>query len=119
MKFFIGILVLVSALYSDITVVASDGDSVTANVSSKASRCDYYIFVDQSGNVIEVIENGHKEVRGGASSALVTMLKERQATHFVAANFGDKLVSALKSNNITYTVTTGSVKNAIGTLIKR
>ena len=118
MKWFIGILVLFSTLYSDVTVVASDGKVVTANVSSKASRCDYYIFVDQNGKVIEVIENGHKEVRGGASSALVTLLKERKATHLIAASFGDKLVSALKSNNIKHTIATGSVKNAIGTLTK-
>ena len=116
MKWFIGLLVLFSTLYSDVTVVASDGDSVTANVSSKASRCDYYIFVDQNGKVIEVIENGHKEVRGGASSALVSMLKEREATHFIAASFGDKLVNALKSNNIKYTASTGSVEKAIETL---
>ena len=116
MKWFIGLLVLFSTLYSDVTVVASDGNVVTANVSSKASRCDYYIFVDQSGKVIEIIENAHKDVRGGASSALVTMLKEREATHLIAASFGDKLVSALKSNNIKYTVATGSVENAIGTL---
>ena len=119
MKWFIGVLIFASAMYADITVVASDGDVITANVSSKASRCDYYIFVDQSGKVIEVIENGHKEVRGGASSALVSMLKKREATHFIAASFGDKLVSALKANNITYTVTSGSVDNAIETLIKR
>ena len=113
MKLLIGILVLCSTLYSDVTVIASDGDVVTANVSSKASRCDYYIFVDQNGKVTEIIENRHKEVRGGASSALVTMLKERQATHFIAASFGDKLVSALRANNIRYTVVTGSVQSAM------
>lgn len=119
MKWFIGLLVLISTLYSDITVIASDGDGVTANVSSKASRCDYYIFVNQSGKVIEIIGNGHKEVRGGASSALVTMLKENEATHFIAASFGGKLISALKSNNIRYTEATGSIQSVIGSLNKK
>lgn len=119
MKWFIGIVVLFSSLYSDLTVVASDGNSLTSNVSSKASRCDYYIFVDQNGKVIQIIENGHKEVRGGASSALVALLKKREATHLIAASFGDKLVGALKSNNIKYTIATGSINHAIGNLVKQ
>ncbi len=118
MKWLVTLFVLLSSLYADVTVIASDGDSVTANISSKASRSDYYVVVDNSG-MIEVMENRHKDVKGGASSALVTMLKEHKATHIIAASFGDKLISALKSNNIKYTMATGSVKNAIGTLVNK
>ncbi len=119
MKWFIGLLIFVSALYADTTVIASDGDVVTAKVSSKASRCDYYIFVDKNGKVINVIENAHKDVRGGASSALVSMLNDKKVSHIIAASFGDKLVTSLRSNNMTYTVYTGSVESAITEIIKK
>ena len=119
MKYIIALLFLFSTLYSDVTVVASDGNTLSSSVSSKASRCDYYVFIDKSGKVIEVLENGHKEVRGGASSALVTMLKEKNATHFIASSLGTKLVEALRSSKIEYTVYTGSVESAVEDLVKR
>ena len=119
MRWFIGILIVGSTLFADVTVVASDGKVLASSVSEKASRCDYYFFIDESGKVIEVVENGHKDVRGGASSALVTMLKEKKATHFIASSLGSKLVDALQSSGIGYTVYTGSVESAIEQLRKR
>ncbi|MEN8148161.1 MAG: NifB/NifX family molybdenum-iron cluster-binding protein [Campylobacterota bacterium] len=119
MRWFLGLFVLLGTLYADITVVASDGKALTSSVSEKASRCDYYFVIDESGKIIEVIENRHKDVRGGASSALVTMLKEKKATHFIASSLGTKLVDALQSSSIHYTVYAGSVESAVKDLVKK
>jgi len=119
MKWFLGLLVLFSTLYADVTVVASDGKEITSNVSSKASRCNYYFFIDKSGKVIEVEQNAHKDVRGGASSELVDMLNDKKVSHIIAASFGDKLTGALRSNDISYTLHKGSVESVIEHLIKK
>lgn len=115
MRWFLGLLVIVSTFYSDIAVVASDGKDLTSDVSSKASRCDYYIFIDKSGDVLEVIQNTHKDVSGGASNKLVAMLNEKRVSHIIAASFGDKLIGALQSNDISHTVHIGSVESASAT----
>ena len=68
---------------------------------------------------METVQNAHKDVKGGASSKLVAMLKDRKASHIIAASFGDKLIGSLQSNNILYTVHKGTVKSAIEQLRKR
>lgn len=119
MKWFLGLLVLFSTLYADVTVIASDGKDITSDVSSKASRCNYYFFIDKSGEVLEVVQNAHKDVRGGASSELVAMLNDKKVSHIIAASFGDKLIGSLQSNDIRYTLHKGTIKSAIEHLIKK
>jgi predicted Fe-Mo cluster-binding NifX family protein len=116
MKWIVGLLIVCSSLFSDVTVVASNGNTLTATISSEASRCDYYVFLDSEGKVLETVQNPHKDVPGGASSKLITMLKEKKVLHMIAANFGDKLVGHLQSNHIKYTVHKGDINSAIKSL---
>lgn len=118
MKWIIGLLIVCSNLFSNITVVASDGDTLNANISAEASRCSYYIFLDDKGKVLEMVQNPHKDVQGGASSKLVAMLKEKKVSHMIATNFGDKLIGHLHSNHIKYTVHKGDINSAILSLKK-
>ena len=118
MKWIIGLLIVCSSLFSDITVVASDGNTLTAKVSSEASRCSYYIFLNGEGKVLETVQNPHKDVQGGASSKLVAMLKEKKVSHMIASNFGDKLIGHLQSNHIKYTIHKGDINSAIQSLKK-
>ncbi len=118
MKWILGLLILCSSLFSDITVLASDGNTLNAKVSSKASRCSYYIFLNSEGKVLETMKNPHKDVQGGASSKLLAMLKEKKVSHMIAANFGDKLIGYLEENHIKYTLHKGDVNSAIQSLKK-
>jgi len=118
MKWIIGLLIVCSSLFSDITVVASDGDTLNANISSEASRCGYYVFLDSKGKVLETVQNPHKDIQGGASSKLVAMLKEKKVSHMIASNFGDKLIGYLEANHIKYTVHRGDINSAIQSLKK-
>ncbi len=118
MKWIIGLMIMSSSLFSNIGVIASDGNTIHANVSSEASRCAYYVFVDSEGKVLEIVENAHKDVHGGASSKLVMMLKEKKVSHIIAANFGTKLITKLKENKIQHTFYKGDIDSAIENLIK-
>ena len=113
-----GLLIVCSSLFSDITVVASDGDTKNANVSAEASRCDYYIFLDNKGKVLETIQNPHKDVHGGASFKLVAMLKDKKVSHLIASNFGDKLMGHLEANHIKYTLHKGDINSVMLSLKK-
>jgi predicted Fe-Mo cluster-binding NifX family protein len=118
MKWIIGLLIVCSSLFSDLTVVASNGKTLNATISSEASRCAYYVFIDSEGKVLETVPNPHKEVQGGASSKLLAMIKEKKVSHMIASNFGDKLIGHLQSNHIKYTVHKGDINSAIQSLKK-
>ena len=118
MKWIIGLLIVCSSLFADTIVVASDGNTLNANISAEASRCAYYVFIDSEGKVLEMLQNPHKDVQGGASSKLVAMLKEKKVSHMIALNFGEKLIRHLESNHIKYTIYKGDINSAIQSLRK-
>ena len=93
-------------------------NTLNANISAEASRCAYYVFLDSEGKVLEMLQNPHKDVQGGASSKLVAMLKEKKVSHMIASNFGEKLIRHLESNHIKYTIYKGNINSAIQSLRK-
>ena len=118
MKWIAGLLLICTGLFADMTVIASDGEKLDSKVSSKASRCHYYIFIDENGKVLEILRNPHQNVRGGASSKLLEMLKDKKVSHMMASNFGEKLMKGLESNKIKYTIYQGDISSAIQSLDK-
>lgn len=119
MKWLVGVLIVCSSLFSDVIAVASDGENLNSNISSKASRCNYYIFMDEHGKILETLQNSHKDIKGGASSKLIEMLNKKNVSHFIASNFGEKLTISLESNNIKYTIQKGTINTFIQQMIKK
>ena len=119
MKWLVGLLIVCSSLFSNVIAVASDGDNINSNISSKASRCNYYILINKSGNVLEIIPNSNKDIKGGASSKLIEMLNRKKVSHLIASSFGDKLMMSLDSNNIKYTIFKGKINTAIKQIIQK
>lgn len=113
MKWLVGVLIVCSSLVSDVIAIASDGDNLNSNISTKASRCNYYVFIDEKGETLEILQNLHKDIKGGASSRLVEMLKNKKVSHFVASSLGDKLENSLNVNKIKYTIHHGSINTFI------
>jgi len=118
MKWIFVALLVCSSLFSDVIAIASDGNNFNSNISSQASRCNYYIFVDKSGNVLEILQNLNKNIKGGASSKLIDMLNNKKVSHFIASNFGDKLIMSLDSNHIKYTTYEGKVNTFVKQVVK-
>ena len=119
MKWLMLMVIICSSLFSDIIAVASDGDSFSSNISSKASRCNYYILIDENGKSLEVLQNPHKDVMRGASSKLIDMIQNKKVSHLIASSFGDKLTASLNSHNIKYTIYKGEINTFIENVIKK
>ena len=119
MKWLVLMVMVCSGLFSDIIAVASNGNSLSSNISSKASRCNYYIFIDENGKTLEVLQNPHKDVMGGASSKLIDMIQNKKVSHLVASSFGSKLIASLNSHNIKYTIYEGKISTFIKNVIKK
>jgi len=119
MKWLVGIIIVCSSLLSDIIAIASDGDKLSSSISSNASRSDYYIFIDEEGNTLEILNNSFKDIQGGASSKLIKMLKNKKVSHFVASRLGGKLENSLNSSKIKYTIYNDSINTFIKKLVKK
>lgn len=113
MKWLVGLFIISSSLFSDVIAIASDGDTLNSNVSSQASRCDYYILIDKNGHLLETLQNANKDIRGGASAKLVDLLRKKKVSHFIASSLGDKLIMSLNSENIKYTIFKGDINTFI------
>jgi len=117
MKWLVGVIIVCSSLLSDIIAIASDGDKLSSSISLNASRSDYYIFINEEGNILEILNNSFKDIKGGASSKLVELLKNKRVSSFIASNVGYKLKNSLNSNKIKYTIYNGTIDTFIEQLV--
>lgn len=93
--------------------IASDGETIDSQVGYQGARSPWFLFFDQEGQLLEALENPHRYTRGNAGIKCAELLAEHEITVFVAGNVGEKMASALESNNITFIAFTGSVEDAI------
>ncbi len=109
MKWLAGVMVLCSSLLSDVIAISAKGNSLNSPISSNASRSDYYIFVNEKGELLEIKANPFKDTKGGASGKLTNMLKSEGVSRFVASRIGGKLENALDANKIEHIIYKGKV----------
>ena len=93
--------------------VASNNKNATSNVGTIAGRSPYYLIFNSTGKLIEVIENPHKGVRGGAGPSTANFLAEKGVTIVIAETFGGKMINAMKSKGMTYFEFKGIANDAV------
>jgi predicted Fe-Mo cluster-binding NifX family protein len=97
--------------------VAADESADTANVSSQAARCTYYMLFDGTGDLQEIVDNPYKDAGGGAGPSTVDFLSSKGATIVIAETFGDKMINAMKSKNMKYYELKGEAVGAVKEVI--
>ncbi|MFC2165882.1 NifB/NifX family molybdenum-iron cluster-binding protein [Acidobacteriota bacterium] len=113
--FVLGGLVILSAQEKKPTkiAIASDGETINAQVGDKAARCRWLLFFDKKGKLTETLENPYQQERGGAGTKCAELLADNKATVFIAGYVGNKMAAALEGNDITFISFTGTVEDAI------
>jgi predicted Fe-Mo cluster-binding NifX family protein len=101
-----------------IIAVASEGETLKANVSQTAARCPYFLIVDSEGKLLEAVENPYKDIRGGAGVSAANFLAGKNATIIVAGNCGDKMKGALGEEKIAYFEFEGIAEDAIKKILE-
>ena len=99
--------------------VASDGETLKANVSQTAARCPYFLIVDSKGKLLEAVENPYKDTRGGAGVSAANFLAEKNVTVVIAGNCGSKMKNALEAQEITFFKFVGIVEEAIQKILEK
>ena len=102
-----------------IIAVASDGKTLKDSVSQLAARCPYFLFIDNTGKLLEAVDNPYAETRGGAGISAAYFLAERNVTIVVAGNFGNKMKDELNAQKITYFQFEGIVEEAIRKILEK
>jgi len=96
-----------------VLAVASEGETMEAEVSQTAARCSYFLMFDGDGNLKNAVENPYQDTRGGAGVSVADFLAERNVTVFVAGGIGDKMKNALEAHGLTFVEFSGRVEEAV------
>ena len=102
-----------------IIAVASDGETLKANVSDTAARCPYYLIVDNKGILLEAVENPYKDTRGGAGVSAANFLAGKDVTIIVAGNCGNKMKGALEAQEMAFFEFEGIAEEAINKILEK
>ena len=108
-----------SSKSSNKIAVATVGDSVNSEISTRAGRAPYYLFFDGNGIFLKSIKNPSQNRRGGASSVVVNLLLKESVKTVIAGKFGNKMVGQLKANKIAYHECAGMAKETLEKFIKK
>ncbi len=93
--------------------VATNGKTLSSAVSSRPARSAYYLIFDNTGKLIETLDNPYRTVGRMAGPSAVDFLARRGVDVIVAESFGFNMVNAMKSRGITYIEFRGTVKGAV------
>lgn len=93
--------------------VASVGDGPDSEISMNAGRAPHYLIFDEDGVLLKSIENPALERRGGASRVVLDLLLNESCKTVIAGNFGDRMQSLLKANDIEYYEREGIVEEVL------
>ena len=98
--------------------VAANGKSAQASVSNMAAKCPYYLIFNNKGELIEVVDNPHKDASRGAGPLASNFLAGRGISIVIAENFGTKMGNTLEKKNGIYFEFKGVADNAIKKVLK-
>ena len=103
---------------SGLIAVSVDEKTQSANVSSQAARCAYYMIFNNKGILLEVTDNPIKDSSGGAGTSAANFLGNKGVTVVVAETFGNKMINAMKSKGIKFVEFKGTAGNAVKEVLK-
>jgi predicted Fe-Mo cluster-binding NifX family protein len=93
--------------------IASEGKTMDSSASDRAARCKYFLIFGLEGNLVEVIENPHRDALFDAGPATVDLLAGKDVRLLVANRIGTRMMEALQKKKITRIKFTGTVEDAL------
>ena len=93
--------------------VAAEGKTAAATVSGVAARAPYFLIFDESGKLLEAVDNPYKAAKGGAGTSVVPFLAQKGAGMVVAGEFGENMIQSMKGKGMRYLEFKGSAEEAL------
>ena len=82
--------------------IVSAEKTATGTVGNVAARSPYFLLFNGQGELIEVLDNPHRDTGGGAGPLVAEFMGERGITTMVAGNFGSNMKASLDEKGINY-----------------
>lgn len=93
--------------------IASTNKNKNSLISEKAGRAPYYLIFDESGKILEMINNPFSVGGGGAGFGVAKMLADKGIATIVAGNFGPKMIEAMTERKLKYLTESGKIDDFI------
>ena len=101
-----------------IAVVSAKRDTA-GKVGNIAARSPYFLLFDNRGELIEAIENPHKDIGGGAGPLVATLMAEKGVKTVIAGNFGINIKASFEEKGVGYLAFSGTVGEAVKSIVGR
>jgi predicted Fe-Mo cluster-binding NifX family protein len=99
--------------------VAAESSAADAPISQVAARCTYFLFFNESGELVEALANPYQHQRRGAGPQVVELLSQKSVHTVIAGEFGAKMIAALKQKNMAFQTDTGRAAEAVRRIRKQ
>ena len=84
-----------------IAISIQGGDSLEAVLDPRFGRAARFLIVDESGTVLDVIDNGNVHASHGAGPATASLVSRAGATSVISGRYGPKAYDALCAFGVT------------------
>jgi len=95
--------------------IAASGKEESSAVADRFARAPFFIIADESGKIIEAVENGAGAEQHGAASKALMILSEKQVSVLLVPRLGPNAIGFLKQAKMDAYCAEGlTVREAIG-----
>ena len=108
-----------AAQTSTFIAVVSAGRDTAGTVGNIAARSPYFLLFNNRGELIEVIENPHKNIGGGAGPLVAELMAEKGVKTVIAGNFGINIKASFEEKGVGYLAFSGTVDEAVKCIVGR
>lgn len=93
--------------------IATEGKTITAQVSGVAARSSNFLIFDSEFNLVETLDNPYKDAGRRAGPSVAVFLAQKGVGLVVAGKFGERMIQAMKSQGIEYMEFLGNAESAL------
>jgi predicted Fe-Mo cluster-binding NifX family protein len=102
-----------------LVAVASAGRDISGVVGQVAARSPYFLLFDTSGRFIDIIKNPFSAGGESVGLKIANLLAASQVSAIAAEKFGRAIKNNLKEKDIHYFELSGSIQEAVDTVLGR
>ncbi|MBW2564292.1 MAG: hypothetical protein JRE29_09740 [Deltaproteobacteria bacterium] len=99
-------------------VMVNAAELENMSVSNMAAKCPYYLIFNNKGELIEVVDNPHRDASRNAGPTAANFLAQRGIDIIVAESFGSKMINTLENKGVTHFEFKGLADNAVKRVLK-
>jgi predicted Fe-Mo cluster-binding NifX family protein len=89
----------------------------TSEIATQAGRAPFYLVFDESGTLVETLQNPFSRGGGGAGFGVAKMLADKGIDTVVAGKFGKNMLEAFKERGLSSHEREGPVLDAVRSIL--